>query len=653
MTIRKTLLTSALLLLSATGSLALQKAPYSGTRIFWDPTTEVTIFNPGTYGRLIELQDGRLLAASEWGGISVATSDDKGATWSDPVKVAFNPDRVSLCVPDLIQLSDGTILVGYNPRPGTPYSDERRFGIRLVRSTDNGATWSDPIFVFDAQCTFEDGCWEPSFLELPSGEVQCYFANENEYTSSGEQCISLCRSFDKGLTWSDPVKVSFRAGTRDGMPVPILLKDQSEIVVIIEDNGWPGRRSFTATTVRTSLADNWTEYVDAGSPARNMIFETVPDASLISAAPYLRMLPNGITVASYQGNEGRKNDDLNWWDMFVEVGDDRARNFKARTRPFMLDLETHANWNSLAVIEDGVVCAVGSIGRPGGANSVRMIKGYPLDSLHAAYASPIIDGVLADDEGWNPESSRLILGNELKRKATFDFAYDDDYIYFSGNLPDNNLVKEGDNQDGVRLLIDAANVSGTLPSAGMAQLLINADGSMKVSLGAGRTWKEQSETVAATVRKSVNAAEGSLTVEAAVPWTLFGISAIPTEYPVRVAVEIVDNDGNGNITTAGIPDALTNQSWSWMPLSLAQKGESGSVSEIMNNTPAPSAVKRNGELLLKSAVAMDTVRLYSLQGALVAQSRVMADECRFTLPSGSYGIAVIECDNGEQFTLKY
>ena len=206
---------------------------------------------------MIELQDGRLLAVAEaLGGIAVTYSSNKGETWSSPRLIASPPEKVFYAVPDVIQLSDGTILVGINPRPVAPYSTERRFGIRVVQSTDNGESWSEPMFVFDAQHTFNDGCWEPAFLELPSGEVQCYFANENEYTGNDDQNISMCRSFDKGKTWSDPVTICYRPGSRDGMPVPLLLKDESEIAVIIEDNGWPGRGNFAATTVRNTLQEN-------------------------------------------------------------------------------------------------------------------------------------------------------------------------------------------------------------------------------------------------------------------------------------------------------------------------------------------------------------------------------------------------------------
>ena len=34
---------------------------YTGSRMFWDINTQTTVFASGGYGRIIELQDGRLL----------------------------------------------------------------------------------------------------------------------------------------------------------------------------------------------------------------------------------------------------------------------------------------------------------------------------------------------------------------------------------------------------------------------------------------------------------------------------------------------------------------------------------------------------------------------------------------------------------------
>ncbi len=115
-------------------------ARYNGSRIFWDARQPTTVFSSGGYARLIELNDGRLLACCESGGIKVSFSSNKGKSWSTPSLIAPNANNTPNCVPDLIQLSDGTIVVGYNPRPSKPYTGDRRFGIRVRRSTNNGRT---------------------------------------------------------------------------------------------------------------------------------------------------------------------------------------------------------------------------------------------------------------------------------------------------------------------------------------------------------------------------------------------------------------------------------------------------------------------------------------------------------------------------------
>ncbi len=53
---------------------------YSGSRIFWDTSTRKTIFSSGSYARLIELQDGRLMAVTEHSGNIIGSfSSNKGS----------------------------------------------------------------------------------------------------------------------------------------------------------------------------------------------------------------------------------------------------------------------------------------------------------------------------------------------------------------------------------------------------------------------------------------------------------------------------------------------------------------------------------------------------------------------------------------------
>lgn len=108
-------------LLTAYHTYAVSKAPYSGSRIFWDTGSELTLFPSGNYARIIQLQDGRIMAAAEsGGGISVCYSSNYGKTWTSPELIVRQQSLIPYAVPDLIQLTDGTILVGFNPRHHPP-----------------------------------------------------------------------------------------------------------------------------------------------------------------------------------------------------------------------------------------------------------------------------------------------------------------------------------------------------------------------------------------------------------------------------------------------------------------------------------------------------------------------------------------------------
>ncbi|NDW10631.1 sugar-binding protein [Dysgonomonas sp. 520] len=612
--------------------------PYQGSRIFWDLGSQTTVFPSGNYARMIELQDGRLLAVAEaLGGISITFSNNKGTSWSSPRLIASPPNKVSYAVPDVVQLLDGTILVGFNPRPMAPYSTDRLFGIRVLRSTDNGETWSDPYFVFDAKHVFVDGCWEPAFLELPSGEVQCYFANENEYTTNEDQNISMCRSFDKGVTWSKPVTVCYRAGSRDGMPAPLLLRDESEIVVIIEDNGWPGRRHFVATTVRNTLDDNWTKGpVSATSSNREMIFETIPPAGLISAAPYIRQLPWGETVASYQSNENRISDDLQYFDMHVLVGDERAQNFKAKSTPFALGNDKHSIWNSVSVIDTGVVVALGSVGPPNKPNDVLMIKGYPIRQARADYGKITVDGVKTSGEKWTTSNlSQLHLGHVSKNKTTVDFLYDEKYLYFTSRVIDRNIINTGLDNDGVRFMIDADDVSGSTPQEGMYSFFFDTDGTVKFQRASNGVWKNDNNT--SEILYAVDVKSIYYNIEVAIPWSLMGKTAPPIDTRMAIAVEVVNKE-QYKLTTDNIADVDNDASWTWLEFRLVPN--KGSAITADKDNPSVRAFVEDNILHINSPFAISDLFFYSFTGGLIDRKTNLDQNTQIPLPQ-SWGGGIL------------
>lgn len=72
-------------------------------------------------------------------------------------------------------------------------------GIELRRSTDNGVTWSEPVKIYQGVN------WEPFLLELPTGELHCYFTDSSRTGLEGHDTdtgTAMVVSADGGKTWS-------------------------------------------------------------------------------------------------------------------------------------------------------------------------------------------------------------------------------------------------------------------------------------------------------------------------------------------------------------------------------------------------------------------------------------------------------------------
>ncbi|HLR00239.1 MAG TPA: sialidase family protein [Sphingobacterium sp.] len=351
-----------------------------GVRIAWDYSSQQQLSEKGGYPRLIRLQDSSLIVIYETytGDIYLKKSEDEGRSWVNSTKVfaQFNyadlqgkSTLVKMSNPEIIQLKNEDIILACNYRPVeeniAPYT------IVIRRSTDRGETWLPPQTLYVAAPRFKDGCWEPSFLELPNGELQIYFANENPYRNSDEQEISMLSSKDRGKSWSTKAKmISFRKNKRDGMPVPIV--KNNEIIIAIEDNK---RGEFKPFTVRTKLEDNWKEPVFGQSKNREYALNEHIDDSIYMGAPYLLNLPNGQTLLSYQTNGGRARD----WELSTletAIGDENGRNFQHRTRPFRVSKEKQAKWSSIALWDEHTVVALTSTDFKTEHQAPWMIKGH-------------------------------------------------------------------------------------------------------------------------------------------------------------------------------------------------------------------------------------------------------------------------------------
>ena len=327
----------------------------------------------GTYARIKKVNNQHALVYESGGAVWIRLSHDGCNSWSEATEVARG-EGYGYANSELLQLQSGKLIFTWNARPkkgsGLPYK------IMYATSIDQGRSWSKGHDLYVAGTTPRSGCWEPIPLQLPTGELHIYFANEKPYTESDEQEISLIRSFDEGKTWGDTERVSFRSKCRDGMPVPIYLPHSNEIVMAIEDNGIRGR--FKPVIVRSAY--NWHDSYVRGNDTRReeavggrwAIQDTV-----YAGAPYLIRLGENHTLLSVQSTEGRKGGAHHFANMQVYVGNKDARNFRNRTTPLpQLPSDGSALWSSLAQIDDETVIAVMSVrGLETGKNGVWTIKG--------------------------------------------------------------------------------------------------------------------------------------------------------------------------------------------------------------------------------------------------------------------------------------
>lgn len=327
----------------------------TAAEIEWQPETRVLIAEHGGYGRIARTKAGHLLCAySRRGHLMVKESPDDGRRWSE-ARTVGTWKHGALANAELLVRRNGEVWCFFNRRPHRGAPDEARSAVGFFRSRDDGRTWSEAEILYEAGRTQrgEDGCWEPVGLELPDGEIQVYFANEFPYPDDNDQEITMLRSRDGGREWSEPLAVSYRDGSRDGMPVPVLLPEVKGIAMAIEDNGLRG--TFKPVIVASSWVDGgWKEApVGGDSPKRwPALAERLP-AQAYAGAPYLRLLRKGITVLSFQLAENGEMRDSR---MVVALGDGRARNFGPLSRPFPDG--GRQLWNSLFVKDENTVVAV-------------------------------------------------------------------------------------------------------------------------------------------------------------------------------------------------------------------------------------------------------------------------------------------------------
>ncbi|RDC65497.1 sialidase family protein [Adhaeribacter pallidiroseus] len=345
--------------------------------IQWEATATKLSHNvySAEYGRMHRVKGDTLLftyhfgpQGEEWDNIALKRSIDGGTTWSEAeVLVAdTDPNYYGFSNPDILVAQNGDVLLTYTGR-GRP-DDNVHANIQVRLSKDRGWTFGPPTLIPTGRA------WEPAIIQLPNGELELFYSSEANWwpSTNPQQEIRMVSSTDNGLSWGNSKSVAYTAGMRDGMAVPLVLKDNKGIVFPIESVN----NSKSPWVVWSSLEAKF-NYAGAGTVQNNRRWLATSE-NIWGGAPYIIQLPTGETILSCQDAGGRSvGSDWKKNTMLVLTGNSLAQKFTNISYPWPnLPANEGAYYSSLFLKDASTLVLVTTRNFADGHSEIYLKEGY-------------------------------------------------------------------------------------------------------------------------------------------------------------------------------------------------------------------------------------------------------------------------------------
>lgn len=212
----------------------------------------------------------------EAGRICMVRSRDEGKSWSEPVVIY--DDQYDNRDPHISQLQDGTIMVTFFSLKLTEEKERTSGGIHIIRSDDNGNTWDNK----SQMLTKEDSNWYCSapVREMPDSTLvfPVYHYELGKKVAWGGVFLSE----DQGKSWSDVVSI--------GKEANLFLAAETDVIKLKDGSLFSALRGQNAVPMHYSISH------DEGKT-----WADVKSMGFLGHSPYLTRLSSGEILLSYRG----------------------------------------------------------------------------------------------------------------------------------------------------------------------------------------------------------------------------------------------------------------------------------------------------------------------------------------------------------------
>ncbi|MDF2440576.1 MAG: sialidase [Abditibacteriota bacterium] len=267
------------------------------------------------------------------GWLCLVRSQDEGRTWSEP-QVIYD-DEEDNRDPHIAQLNDGTLICSFfSLRFPDPKSKSfKGSNPQVIRSTDNGKSWSQKATAIET--TTPDWYCSAPVREMPDGTCLLPIYHQ-ENTSQGMLAWGgVVRSRVRGLTWEKEVAV----GAESKLILPaetdvVLLQDGSLLAAL---RGHEGKRTQMHSALSRDLGQTW-------SPVQGMGF--------LGHSPHFLRLSSGELLLTYRGFADDANAKGHYTALRVSRDDG-----KTWQGPYQID-SVHGAYPATVELKDGSILAI-------------------------------------------------------------------------------------------------------------------------------------------------------------------------------------------------------------------------------------------------------------------------------------------------------